>query len=332
MSTFIPVPEDLGANVTYQTDFEARALLPASFQTSAYERKLPFDSIFEFLHYELSVQRLNIIRKHLWLAGRPIPARPLQQQVALGRAIITMEQIDLHLLWFRDRIYIKPLPRFLLSVKFWKNYLVANPETYGNAMGLLASYVWLIGHESDFAIAKDKHLVPPELNWSEWLSVVQMVLTQERVSRTMQIERYRYGELRLERVNAIYRFMPGVPNRSLIRGYYREYYTEYSTFFRRNFGLPVALFAVVTIVLAAMQVGLQTRLLEHNDSFQKGCYSFVVFSLMTLVVLLICGGALFVALVIYNLLVTLQPKGHAKVGYPNAINRGSYSSSTRTKV
>jgi hypothetical protein len=71
MSTFNPVPEDVGANVNYRTDAEARALLPASFQTSAYERRLPFDSIFEFLHYELSVRRLKIISKHLWLAGRP---------------------------------------------------------------------------------------------------------------------------------------------------------------------------------------------------------------------------------------------------------------------
>lgn len=92
MSSFIPVSEDVGANVTYQTDLEARALLSASFQTSAYERKLSSDSISEFLHYELSVRRLNIISKHLWRAERPISARPLQRQVALGRAIIAMKQ------------------------------------------------------------------------------------------------------------------------------------------------------------------------------------------------------------------------------------------------
>lgn len=316
MSIFIPVTDDNGANSIHQTDLEARALLPASFQTSTYQRKLPSDNIFEFLHYELGVQRLNVISKHLWLAGRPIPARPLQRQIALGRAIIAMEQIDLHLLWFRDRIYIKPLPRFLLCDKFWKKYLVANPEIYGNAMGLFASYVWLICHESDFAIAKDKRLVPSELTWSEWLNIVQMVLSQERVNRSMQMERYRYGELRLERINAIYRFMPGVPNRSLIRGYYREYYTEYSTFFQRNFAWPVALFAVITIVLGAMQVGLQTRLLQKDDAFEKGCYTFVVFSLIMLVVLFISGGALFVALVIYNLMVTLRPRSCARSRYP----------------
>ena len=320
MSTFIPVPEEVGANITYGTDLEARALLPASSQASPYERKLPSDSISEFLHSELSVQRLNIISKHF---GRPIPARPLQQHFALGRAIIAMEQIDLHLLWFRDRIYIKPLPRFLLSINFWKKYLVVNPEIYHDAMGLLASYMWLIGHESDFAIAKDKRLVPPELTWSEWLSVVQMVLGQKSLNRSMQIERYQYGELRLERINTIYRFMPGVPNRSLIRGYYREYYTEYSTFFQRNFAWLVAIFAVITIVLGAMQVGLQTRYLEHDDDFPKGCHTFVVFSLVVLVVLLISGGAAFVALVIYNLLVTLRSRGHAKTRQPDTLNVGN---------
>jgi len=119
----------------------------------------------------------------------------------------------------------------------------------------------------------------------------------------MQIERYQYGELR----------------RSLIRGYYREYYTEYSTFFQRNFAWPVALFAVITVVLGALQVGLQTRPLERDDDFQKGCYTFVVFSLMMLVVLLIGGGVLFVALVIYNLMVTLRPKGPPNIRHPNTL-------------
>jgi hypothetical protein len=65
-----------------------------------------------------------------------------------------------------------------------------------------------------------------------------------------------------------------------------------------TFGWPVALFAVLIIVL---QIGLQTRLLEHDDNFQQGCYTFVLFSLLMLVILLVCASALFVALVIYNL-------------------------------
>lgn len=311
MSTLSPIPESMGAFAAPQTNPETEVLLPASFQTSDYKQKLPSENMLESLEHELSVWRLNVIGKHLWMAGRPVPARPLQRQVALGRTIIPMEQVDLHLLWFQDVIYLKPLPRFLLSAKFWREHLVGTPEIYGNALGLLTSYVWLIGHETDFAIAKDKRLVPFELTWSEWLTVVKVFLAQ-RVNPSVQIERYRYSELRLQRINAIYRFIPGVPNQSPIRGYYYEYYTEYSTFFQPIFAWASTLFAVVTIVFGAMQVGLQTSIIKHDDRFQKVCYGFAVSSLIILVVILVIGGALFAILLIYNLIITVRPIGYTK--------------------
>ena len=303
MASFIPIPRKPNNSIC-QLD----TLLPASFQTPQFKRQLPRDHIFEFLLQELTVRRLDIISKHLWLAGKPLPARPLQLLIALRRTIVAIGRADLHLLWFGDIIYIKPLPRFLLSVQFWEKYLVASPEIYCDAMGLLRSYMWLIGHDVDFLIAKDRHLIPEELTWREWRDVVQTILSQDKINHSIYPERYRYGELRLARVNAIYRFMPGVPNGSLIHGYFREYYTEYNTFFQRKFAWPVAFLAIITVVSSAMQVGLQTKPLDQNDQFQMGCYSFVVISLMMLIVLLIGGAALFFGLLIYNLVTTLWPK------------------------
>jgi hypothetical protein len=90
----------------------------------------------------------------------------------------------MHLLWETSKIYLKPLPRYLLSSDFWKHNLICKDcnylsettsrsrlitvcrkrKLYSLALGLLHSYMQLIRYESDFAIAKEEHLVPSDLD------------------------------------------------------------------------------------------------------------------------------------------------------------------------
>jgi hypothetical protein len=47
----------------------------------------------------------------------------LHRQRVKGREVIVTEEPRLHLVWIHNRIFIKPLPRYLLSYAFWEGYL-----------------------------------------------------------------------------------------------------------------------------------------------------------------------------------------------------------------
>ena len=257
--------------------------LPALYISNGTDFRIPDAHPIEFYQADMSVSRLNNIHDSLWLAGKPEPARPLHRQKMLRRNITITEQADLHLVWDGPRILIKPLPRYLLTPTFWTETRM-NKELQETALGFLRSYSWLVRHESDFIIATELHLVPPELKWAHWKKLIvecyqkdPPVMVSARVNK-----RYCFGELRQARLNHIYRFRRG----NFIRGY--EFgYNLYGSFFSRNFAWLITVFVYVTIALTAMQVGLATDSLGHNAAFQQASYGFGIFSLL-LPVLIVC--------------------------------------------
>lgn len=114
--------------------------------------------------------------------------RPLHHQRLLNREITVTERLDMHLLWGNGRIFIKPLPRFLLEPRFWEHLgckhppntladdLCAYAPSRQRALGLLFSYAALIVHESDFHIARENHLLPQEVQWQAWRTAIREVL------------------------------------------------------------------------------------------------------------------------------------------------------------
>lgn len=129
-------------------------------------------AIHDWVDKEVDLQRLSDIHDWLWVAGRPMPPRPLHQQRLLNREIVITEKMDLHLVWKDERLLLKPLPRFLLDPWFWETFLQcptgAIPD--GNrcscggrrerSLGFLFSYAALVVYESDFHIAKEARLIP----------------------------------------------------------------------------------------------------------------------------------------------------------------------------
>ncbi|KAK3077832.1 hypothetical protein LTS18_009142, partial [Coniosporium uncinatum] len=101
---------------------------------------------------------------------------PLHHQIVKGREIVVTEQARLHLIWNHDRVFIKPLPKHLLSHAFWERFLSDKSTRLGQrrdsmrraALAYLRTYTYLIQHESDFVIAKQDHLrlVPQDADWS----------------------------------------------------------------------------------------------------------------------------------------------------------------------
>ena len=70
-----------------------------------------------FLHRELWAIDLERMAPHLWIMSTPSSSNvsPLHQQRVKGQRIIVTEDPRLHLVWIYDRVFIKPLPRYLLS-------------------------------------------------------------------------------------------------------------------------------------------------------------------------------------------------------------------------
>ena len=265
------------------------------------------ESLYDYIRWELNVSRLNAIHQHLWLTGRPMSARPLHRQLLLDRQIILTEQADLHMVWHESRIFLKPLPEFLLDHNFWKQHLCKDEQIFESASGMLLSYLWLVCHRSDLIVAKDHNLLPQDMDWERWTAFMKSCLRGLDYQTLKGInKRFQYGELRLSRLNWIYRMSwKNTRLTTIIRGYMYGY-NRYSFFLARNFAWLLGAFAYITIVLTAMQVGLATDRLHDSPAFQAASYGFTVFSILIplIGIPLIC--ALLVIIFAYNLLATLS--------------------------
>ena len=261
---------------------EANAIvLPAAVRTNM-KLARPEQNIEDFLQEELYVRKLEAIHGYLWLAGLPIPARSLIRQKLLNRTLMATDQVDEHLVWHEDRIFLKPLPDFLLCHGFWEQHICADSKLHASACGLLLSWIWLISSAGDFQIAHKECLIPSTLeDYSAWTRFASNVLDHiDQDSPTQFHRRYRYGELRLSRLHWIVQLAPSPlwSPRTFVNGYMNTP-TWYAALFRRNFGWLVIALAYISIILSALQVGLAVDQFEKNPRFVNLSYGLVIASL-----------------------------------------------------
>jgi hypothetical protein len=259
-----------------------KCLLPATYHSSSHGTKNVRSDISRFLKDELDLSRLTEIYGYLWLVGMKNNARALNRQVVMGRSIVPTEQMDMHLVWYDNTIFVKPLPAWLFSHSFWAEHLCQShgsetEKIYGAALGFLVSYSWLVCSPNDFYLARNLRLLPEQITYEGWISFMDAI-TAPSTSPSAMSPRYRFGELRLQRLNTIYRYAPHLRLKHFVRGYFYLHRT-YSSFFARRFGwIAVTVFAYITIVLSAMQVGMATAL-GQNSAFSKASEWFAVVSL-----------------------------------------------------
>ena len=264
-------------NNFHEPDQDLKKLLPATRRLEQDgHRIIPARWSTEFLEKDLLVTRLDDIASWLWVCGRPMPPRPLHYQLLLSREISVTEDPGLHMVWHKKRIFIKPMPRYLLDPKTsGRIFASRNTETQylrACAKGFLHSYCALVSYESDFRIALHRGLLPPEFTWKEW----QQLTTQLLQTDLSVNPRYIYGELRLGRLNKVYKVRKG----RLLRGYaqccgprdYREFVGD-------HFALVASVLSYLVLALTAMQVGLQSEILSASDAFQSASYGFTVFAI-----------------------------------------------------
>jgi hypothetical protein len=212
-----------------------------------------------YLESELVTRDLNKLAPYLWLVAKQESSHisSLTHQIVRGRQIIITEKPELHLVWIYDRVYIKPIPRYLLSHAFWKFYLIDKhspiPEPLKQdikraALGFLRSYRYLIQHKSDFVLATDDkaRLLPKGVRHSDF---IRFILLFEQITDTNVSPRYEFGELRLTRLN----FWSKV---FLQRYTYQRVHGQYGAYFAQFYGPILFVFGVFSVALSAMQVGL----------------------------------------------------------------------------
>ncbi|WJG35879.1 uncharacterized protein FOBCDRAFT_98824, partial [Fusarium oxysporum Fo47] len=134
------------------------------------------DQIRKLLTAELCSDNLDRVSDKLWwmLKQDSGSISPLHRQIVKRRSIIVTGDSKLHIVWIYDRMFIKPLLRFIGSYNFWKENLCGNNgegvRIRRAALGYLRTYYHLIQHESDFRIVKDPNLclVPENIIWEQF--------------------------------------------------------------------------------------------------------------------------------------------------------------------
>lgn len=224
-----------------------------------------------FVSEDLCPTDLNTVGEHLWLVSTHSNSNitPLHQQLFRGRLVTLMEDPALHLTWSQGRIFIKPMPKYLLSHPFWDLYLLRQPVeatpqspaatlqspdrdyVIRSALGFLRTYAHLIRYESDFRIAQQDtlQLIPKEVTWEEFCTFRAHI---QKIEDSQVSKRYEYGELRLDRLNLLAMLF-------LRRMAYQDTGLQYADYFAPYFAPLLFVFGVFSVVLSAMQVGLATE-------------------------------------------------------------------------
>lgn len=231
-------------------------------------------------------------------------ARPLHRYKMYGYEILGTQQMDLHLLQYSNKLLVKPLPEYILDTTFWKDHICTNTTFHENATGWLLSYVWLITSPLDLKLAHDNTLLPTAITWTWWKKFATSFVDTVGINALEKVnKRYDFGDLRLSRINTIYRTRFFTTH--FVRGYLYGY-NRYVAFFERNFSWILILFVFLGLVLGAMQVGTALESLNTNKIFLKGSYGVVVVSMISVAAVLGIVGLFFAGVFLFNMVAAIH--------------------------
>ncbi|RDL41704.1 Uncharacterized protein BP5553_01683 [Venustampulla echinocandica] len=273
----------------------------------------------QFLNNEYWAQDLEKFAPYLWVMSThsSTNVNPLHRQLVKGRKIIVTEEPRLHLVWFHDRIFIKPLPKYLLSYRFWEMFMLNKPSCLGDrqdgirraALGYLRTYRYLIRHESDFTIAMQDHLrlIPQGVGWEEFCRFISAL---DHIKDLDVSGRYSYGELRLSRLNF---YAPLFLNKF----HFEQIHGQYGDYFARLYGPILFIFAVVSTMLNAMQVELAVDQVSaaHWVSLWPTFRGFTAVVLIGTILLFVCFVFLWLWMFVDEWIYTIRSRRQRRYGH-----------------
>ncbi|KAK0655625.1 hypothetical protein B0T16DRAFT_318965 [Cercophora newfieldiana] len=176
---------------------------------------------------------------------------PLHHQQAHAREIKVNENPGLHLVWYYEQIFIKPIPAYFYSKAFWEYLKDADDAVYRAAAGFMRSYYFLIQYDIDFHEALKHRLIPmkPDGHPPTYEEFHEFIYPFSKVNDDFVSRRFHYGELRLTRINR---------TAFLFKGQlaYFHIYPQWGSFLEHILAPIITIFAVFSVVLNSMQVGL----------------------------------------------------------------------------
>jgi hypothetical protein len=154
------------------------------------------------------------------------------------------------------------------------------------AKGFLRTYYHLIKYESDFDLAQSVRLSPQNITWMEFSKFI----SEAQSIRDDQVSpRYCYGEIRL-RLNFYSPFF--------LHGWRYEWdIPQYNTYFGRLYGHILLIFAMLSLVLSAMQVELAAESIV-GDKWQAMLSTSRYFSVICILVLALIALSLISTLMV----------------------------------
>ncbi|KAH0826841.1 hypothetical protein AYO21_04052 [Fonsecaea monophora] len=268
---------------------------------------IPPDTVTR-LRGELSCPVLEELYPLLDFVGRrsSLNIDPIHKHLQKGRKIVLTEDPSLHLVWFSDTVYIKPLPHYLLSHSFWKKNLGQGQPHRGEALGFVRSYGRLIQYPSDFELAKEAKLIPSSSpnEYTEGLTYTvfaAFIRSFSKISDAEVSRRWNFGQLRLSRLHWAVRILQ--PRSATTKGFlHRLFYEEqfwHTGQFLNEFAAPLLfVFAALSLILSAMQVVLAAKSDDEGSwrVFEEVSAWFAVVAIIVLVVVFVGLGAIVVGI------------------------------------
>jgi hypothetical protein len=229
---------------------------------------LEIDAIRYHLQTTMSTVKLDQFAPRLWLVATPSSSSisPLHKQKILGRDLVITDTADLHLVWHHSTIFIKPLPKYLLSHAFWEFVLNStlsseasdqSRDLFRAMLGFVRTYSHLIQSDTDFRIALNHHLLPETTTTRSFAAFIKRF---KEISDFVVSPRFRFGELRLTRLNTWSPFLLG-------QMHYFNTSRQYNQYFSRYFQPVLFAFGTFSVLLSAMQVALAS---ESESSTSDG--------------------------------------------------------------
>ena len=225
------------------------------------------DSLQQHLQAEMCSADLDRLSSKLWMLSDMSSTNisALHRQKVKGRTIIITEDPKLHLVWTDERIFLKPIPTYLLSWNFWNVVFNSTVSPLGESsqyirrwsLGYLRTYAYLVRHESDFRIAKVEGLLPIDesLTWAKFRAFSRELLS---IPDPQVCSRYTYSELRLRRLNFYSRLFLNKP--------FQRVHHTYGAHFAKFYGPLAFVFGTLSLALNAIQVQTGAAALLGSDS------------------------------------------------------------------
>ncbi len=192
-------------------------------------------------------------------------------------------------MWYYDKMFLKPIPPYLLSRAFWEYIQEADNEVWKAAAGFMRTYYYLKQYEVDFsrATSSDLQLIPrlegrEPITFEEFADFIAHFHT---LSDHEVASRYSYGALRLSRLNHLSRIF-------LHKWTYFHLHPRWSENLGRVVAPVVTLFAVLATILNSMQVVLAAQGSNGDEVwpeflFESKWFAIVVMFLVALILVVL---------------------------------------------